>query len=83
MPTIKAINFIFGQPAVFYWVMLYFSRSHVSDCGNVDTQLAALRNCRSQGHLGLAPVGIEIKQNKEQSVGIAAVAHANVLCTDL
>lgn len=64
--------------------MLYFSRSNVSDCGKIGTQVAALRNCRSQGHLGLAPVGIEIKQNKEQSVGIAdAAAHANVLCTDL
>lgn len=65
LPMIKAVNFIFSQPAVFYRVILYFSRSHVSDHGNVGTQVGKMRNCRSQGHLGLALVGTKIKQKKK------------------
>lgn len=79
----KIVNFIIRQPSVFYCVVLYFSRSRISDHGPVGTQMAATRNRRSQGNLGLAPVGTKITQNKVQSVGIAAAAHASVLCTDL
>lgn len=60
------VNLFLSQPAIFYWVMLYFSRCLVSDHGNVGTRVAAMRNYRSQGHLGLAPVGTTIKQNQEQ-----------------
>lgn len=46
--------------------------------GNVGSQVAAVRNWRSQGHLGFAPIGTKIKWSKEQSAGIAAAAHASV-----
>lgn len=46
--------------------------------GNVGTQVAEMRNGRSQGHLGLAPIGTKIKWSKEQSAGIAAAALASV-----
>jgi len=77
---IKIVNFIFNQHAIFYCVMLYFSRSHVSE--QHGTQVAAKRNCRSQCCIGLAPVGTKIEQNEEQSVRIITAVHANVLCTD-